>query len=305
MAGSQNDCLEVPETDGIKNGRHHEYHAEATALSGCLQIPLKQIIHPQAFAKLPVRGGYLAQQAKEYRLESVISYKSAHTQVTGNPETKDGHGWSTLATSVVEGLNILDVITADRVVAQISTEHPIDGYVPHISFLGTRFENLRIAGHKVELDLDLDLLGPKPDDDAPYTKSSGFVKKVTEQHARLRAHEGKEEHRSLLNELRERYNRGPESFASSDGDEESVECSLVNKAEGEFPGQCFGHVIHVPNFGTIHLAKLKIIHKDRHPEKRTPRETHVQLDMIHAQMGCLATGNTTVGHFIADGHTKP
>jgi len=57
---------------------------------------------------------------------------------------------------------VLDVLTADRVVGQIITEHPLVGYVPIISFLGTRFENLRIAGHPVELDLDLNILGDKP-----------------------------------------------------------------------------------------------------------------------------------------------
>ena len=43
----------------------------------------------------------------------------------------------------------------------------------------------------------------------------------------------------------------PESFANSTNDEENVECSLVNKAEGTYPGQTSGHVIHVPHFGTI------------------------------------------------------
>ena len=81
--------------------------------------------------------------------------------MAGNRDVKPGHGFSTITTAVVEDLNVLDVVTADRVVAQISTEHPLVGYVPHITFLGTRFENLRIAGHKVELDLDPDFLGQR------------------------------------------------------------------------------------------------------------------------------------------------
>jgi len=277
--------------------REHLYHAEATILSGRLELPLDQEIPPQAFAKISERGGYLAQQSHNYRLESVISYRSAHTQVAGNRETKAGHGFSTLTTSVVEGLNILDVVTADRVVAQISTEHPLVGYVPHITFLGTRFENLRIAGHPVKLDLDLDIFGPKPKDDKPYTDDEGFLHRVSTQHDRLR--EQSRDHQPLSTELAERYNR--QSF----DDAETVECSLVNQAEGSYPGRTFCHVIHVPDFGVIHLASVRLEHKDYHPESRVPRETHVHLDMIHAKLGCIATGTAKLAMARTNGTSHP
>jgi hypothetical protein len=145
------------------NGRTHDYHAEATILSGHLRLPLAEEIRPQALANLPKEGGYFSQRAEAYRLESVISFRSAYTQVAGNRSTKAGQGWTTLTTTAIEGLNVLDVVTADRIVGQTITEHPLEGYVPTVSFLGTRFENLRIAGHPVDLDLDLDILGAKPE----------------------------------------------------------------------------------------------------------------------------------------------
>jgi len=204
-------------------------------------------------------------------------------------------------------LNILDVITADRVVAQISTEHPLIGYVPHIHFLGTRFENLRISGHKVKLDLDLNIFGDKPEDDEPYTRSEGFVDRVTKQHARIREqHSG---YQNPLAGLLERYNRGPESFENTSGTEENAECSLVNSVLHEekdtFPGHSFGHVIHVPDFGTIHLATLHLRHSDYKPGTRIPRQTHVHLNMIEAKMGCAATGTVTAGTARTNGMTSP
>jgi hypothetical protein len=283
--------------------REHYYHAEATVLSGALQLPLVQIINPQASAKLPQEGGYLSQQSQPYKVESVLSYESAHTQVAGNRETKPGHGFSTLVSSVVEGLNILDVVTADRVVAQVSTEHPLEGHVPSVTFLGTRFENLRIAGHEVKLDWDLNLCGPKPDGDAPYTKNREFVNRVAQQHARLRA--AQSGHENPLAELLARYNLYPESFANNTGDEENVECSLVNKAEGSFPGQCFGHVIQVPNFGTIHLAVLKLKHNYPTKGERFPEKTTFELTMIEIEMGCVATGKLKVAAAISNGGGKP
>jgi len=289
----------MPEVTSESQKRYHTYHAEAHALSGRLELPLNQEIHPQASAKLSDQGGYLAQQARDYRLESVISYSGAKTQVTGQHEVKEGHGWHTLASSVVEDLNILDVITADRVVAQASIEYPLIGYVPKITFLGTKFENLRIAGHPVKLDLCLDIFGDKPENDAPYTKDAGFVKRVSDQHARLRGH------RNPIAELLERYNRTPESFGDPKENGESVECSLVNQAEGGYPGRTCGHVIEVPNFGVIHLAQVRLEHKDYCPTTGVPRETYVYLNMIHAKMGCIATGQTSAAQFVAGGHTKP
>jgi hypothetical protein len=169
--------------------------------------------------------GTSASARMDYRLESVISFSSAYSHVAGNRSLKPGEGWHTMTTTVVEGLNVMEVLTADRVVGQIITEHPLEGYVPSISFLGTHFENLRINGHPVELDLDPEIFGPKPADDAPYTKDKGFLGRVSSQYDRIR------KHKDLPTELQERYNR----LSSTLGASEAVECSLVNQADGGLP----------------------------------------------------------------------
>lgn len=277
------------------NGRMHRYYAEATVLEGHLQRPLVQEIKPQAFVKLPDHGGYLAQHATDYRLEGVISFRSAYTQVAGNPDLKPGHGITTLSTSVVEGLNVLDVVTADRVVGQVATEHPLDGFVPHVTFLGTRFENLRIAGHPVKLDLDLDILGPKPDKDAPYSKAPGFLDRVAKQHAGVSAHP------SLLDDLVRRYT----GRASIPENPEAVDCSLVNSVDGTFPGRRFGHVIDVPNFGTIVLAALRLEQSEFDTDTKIPRLTTIRLTMIELKMGCIGHGNVNVGVNVNNGGDSP
>jgi len=121
--------------------------------------------------------------------------------VSGSRSPKPGKGWDTLTTTVVEGLNVMEVLTADRVVGQTITEHPLVGYVPTISFLGTRFENLRIAGYPVELEFDHNIFGPKPLDDAPYTHDAGLISRVARQYDRIGSH------KDLPAELVERYNR--------------------------------------------------------------------------------------------------
>jgi hypothetical protein len=62
----------------------HRYDAEAHVLEGDVELPLIQEIKPQAYVKLPARGGYHSQRVENYRLGEVISFRSAHTQVAGN-----------------------------------------------------------------------------------------------------------------------------------------------------------------------------------------------------------------------------
>ncbi len=278
------------------NGRTHDYHAEATILSGRLRLPLAEEIRPQALANLPKEGGYFSQRAEAYRLESVISFRTAYTQAAGNRSTKPGQGWTTLTTTAVEGLNVLDVVTADRIVGQTITEHPLEGYVPAVSFLGTRFENLRIAGHPVDLDLDLNILGTKPENDAPYTQHKGLIDRISSQFDRIRGGQ------DLPVELRERYNRLSSTLGSP---QEEVECSVVNRATGAYPGISFGHVITVPDFGVIILGKLTIKHEDFKPGTEILRKTTVTLTMIDLLLGCAADGHPSVGTGSTNGGTMP
>ena len=275
--------------------RTHAYHAEATILEGHLRLPLAQQIQPQAYAKLPEEGGYIAQRSEDYRLESVISYRSAYTQVAGNLDVKPGHGWATLTTSVVEGLNVLDVLTADRVVCQISTEHPLEGYVPSVSFLGTRFENLRIGGHLLDVYLDLDIVGSRPEGDRAYTTNPGFLERVASQYSRIR------EHQELPPDLAERYNR----LSSTLGSPEAVECSLVNRAAGGYPGKCCGHLLTIPNFGRVTLGKLTLCHEDFKAGTEIPEKTTLRLTMVDMEFGCAIAGRAAVGTGSTNGTTRP
>lgn len=272
----------------------HIYYAEAVSFEGHLRLPFAQEIHPQNRVFLSEEGGYHTSHSEHFRVGGVISFKSAYTQVGGNLDDKPGHGWNTLATSVLEGLNVMDIVTADRIVSQISTDHPPESYVPTVTFLGTRFENLRIAGHLVNLDFDPDILGPKPANDAPYLSDRGVLERVTRQHERIRGE------KNLPAEVAERYNQLPSSSANR----EWIECSLVNQAEGSYPGRTFGHVIDVPHFGKIYLANLRLDQSDPDPKSGIPRKTLISLSMIRMEMGCTGTGNTSGGNTKTNGMTN-
>jgi hypothetical protein len=287
--------------------RVHTFYAKAWVLDAQLQRPLQTEVRPQAFVKLCEKGGYFSERAEKFRLEGIISFRSAYTQVAGTQSPKPGGGWITLATSVVEGFNVLDVVTADRVVAQISTEHPLrKGHVPSVTFLGTRFENLKIAGHKIEPKLKLDICG-MTDGEQLYLANEDFRKQVTEQHNTL------SQVASLPESVRARY-RGKlpdsaqvqeqwEAFIRGKGPrpEAAIECSLVDpswktttvNSAGRLIEAPAGHVIEIPDFGRIFLAELRVDCDS------------FEFNMIRLDMGCVADGKGTVGYYSVNGRTVP
>jgi hypothetical protein len=271
----------------------HRYHAEASALKGTLILPISQEIEPQVHAKLPEVGGYLTQRADLYRLESIISFRSAYTHVSGALSDKSDGGHTTLTTTVVEGLNVMEVVTADRIVGQMITDHPLEGkgYIPSISFLGTRIENLRIAGEPIELQFDHDIFGSKPVDDLPYTADAGFVSRVNRQYQRIR------QNKNLPTAVQERYNR----LFSTLGTSEEVECSLIDQVAGFVPGTIAGNVITIPGFGTITLAKLTVKHEDPHEQTNVPTKTTFHLTMMDLKLGCAVHGNVPIGNGTSNG----
>ena len=135
---------------GIK--RFHYYHAEVSALGGRIERPIDHMLSVQAPLSLPPTGGYATTRTEGFQLQGLLSYKSAYSQVAGSISNKDG-GWTTLSTVAVEGVNVHDILTADRVVAQISTQHPLEGDsticgLPdiHLRFLSTSICAARETG---------------------------------------------------------------------------------------------------------------------------------------------------------------
>jgi len=272
----------------------HRYHAEALALEGELKLPLTQPIERQAFAKVHVDGGYLSQHSDSFRVEGIVSYGAAHTQVSGHEEEKDGNPFVTLSTSVVEDLNILNVVTADRVVGQVSTEHPRTGYVPTITFLGSQFVNLRIAGHLVEVELDWDILEDHPGGKDPVARCDGFIKRIEESLGLIRTHD------DAPQEAKDLYKSNESPIPGG----VKTEFSLVKSIKGyPFPDKCFGHVIDIPHFGKVFLAMVTIEHTDL--KDGAYRQTVVDLKMVEAKMGCLASGSVTACMTRNNGSTTP
>jgi hypothetical protein len=273
----------------------HLYDAEAYVFSAELEQPIRRTIDKQAFVELPKSGGYKFERAEPLRVEGIVSHRGGYTQVAGHRGCH-GHGATTLATAALEGINVLDVLTADRVVGQITTEHPVNGRVPSVSFLGTRFENLRIAGEKIELEPHLEILGAKPDEDESYFNDGGVFSRIAHQYANIKRMAG------LPRWASDRFNWDPAAAQSQN----EMNCSLVNGVSGS-PGKTFGHVIELPHFGKIFLGELTV---KREPANDGPRlepsrpeeyKYRFQLTMIRVELDCPACGRIRMITFDSNG----
>jgi hypothetical protein len=271
--------------------RIHTYHGEADLLELEIKRPFQAIVEPQAQAKVVLYGRgedshYEFKEAGPYNLKGIASYEYGYTQVAEARSMKHEGRYFTVATSVLEGFDILEVFTADRIVSQISTAHPIDGAVPEVSFIGTRFENLRIAGQKVELETNFDILGPRPAPDASYFDNQNVMDRMGLQYKSLSTDP------ELPDWARERYPRDKEQWRATDPKVDIARCSLVNRVNGW--QKSFGHVIQVPHFGKFFLAELQV-KRERATKPRDYDTYSINLTMVRMELGSGTTGQGSGG----------
>lgn len=261
--------------------RRFLYHAEAVAVAGTVSFPSQEILPAQGLACLPVTGGLAKGHVKKYRYGNYLTVGEAHSETRGfyQPES---NAYTTLVTCTIERLNIMDVVTADAIVARISTRHakdPKDGEQARISLIGTSYENLKIAGCRVEPDLAVDW----------FDEVDTYEKLREAYHA-----EG---------QIRWMIDRDyPTDVASKGGTpvpargaaSTTVSCSLVRNREplsGEIKFERGGY--YVPEVGMVHLAELFVNEDER------------QLTMVRAELGCPTKGTISACSVRGNGTTWP
>jgi len=198
-----------------------------------------------------------------------------------------------LATSVVEGLNILEVVTAERIVAQISVQHPADGGSPQISFAGSRFERLQICGCDASPAMNSGFQAPGRGTGGSRNPINWklFQETASQQAAKLVKGVEGDDDRDAFQPLTERY--GWLASKRKPGAHECVLCSLVDGVDRAIPGKSFCHVVDIPHFGRIILGEIMAF------------PASVQLSMIRAELGCATHGAMTMASLMANGGTVP
>ncbi len=132
------------------------FHALAHALAGEFRHPLWSIIPARASASLSTIGGHTTVEERAYHFQDFVCFKSAHTFVSG--KRRKDETFVTHASTVVKGLNILGMVTAERIVSRLTSVHAPDEPEGHIIAEDSRFEGLKVNGQDVKVTLRHDLL---------------------------------------------------------------------------------------------------------------------------------------------------
>jgi hypothetical protein len=298
----------------------HEYHADAHVLSGHLMRPVEQKIEQHAPVSLKGRrSGHLTRSTEDVSIEGLVTFERGHTRVSGSKSMKPGHGWVTLSTSIIEGLNVFEIITADRMVSQVSTEHPEkDGHFPHVTFLGTQFNNLQVSGIPLKLTLSYGICGPKPERDQSYLDDLNFLKTVKEQNERIVKADGlpkdvQASYHERLEGIQRLIGNGGSKCSGrpkgGTGDGPSVICSLVSdidkSIEKAIAGvKVFGHVLVIPDFGTVSLGEVTVGERWYELDDKRP-DNYFELMVIKMNLGCVGDGTVNGGGSSSNGAHKP
>lgn len=199
------------------------FHGHGHALSGEFRHPLWSIIPAQASASLSSIGGIAVAHGENFHFQDFVCFKSAHTHISG--KRRRDETFVTHASTVVQGLNILGMVTAERIVSRLTSIHNPKEPEGHIIAEDSRIEGLKINGEDVKVILRHDLL-------VKCKTFSDLVKGIA-------------------------GDKKSGKIVALDEDRKVAICSLVEKIETRLKGvDAKRHLIEVKDFGKIFLAEV-------------------------------------------------
>ena len=268
------------------------FHANAYGFGGRITAPFDKPIPVQAATVLPEVGGFGTNCVENFNFENIFRFDSARVTVAGSFGQKEGEKphYSTMAQSVVEGLNILNIVTIDRIVSQITSQHDeFPGQEARIIPFGTQIQGLRVGGMEIPVKLDLDFFAEHP------TYSSYEE-----------AHEERERSRwsdigdgDLPEHIKKAFGcffHKSEQKPPARRPGSLIQSSIVQPIHidnNKFV-KAYGHIIEIEQFGKVILGEIFI-----GPDLK-------RINMIRLELGCPTVGRSSAGGAEGNGsHTVP
>ncbi len=253
-----------------RNHSQYFYDASAYGLAAEIERPIKQSICSQAPSVLSTSGGRGSNRVEKFCLAPFVSFDAAYTEVGGSyDECHNMH--TTYAAAIVEGLNIADVVTADRVVARMVIYSPGDGKNDEHSYdiTGSHFDNLRVAGHPIDVKLATQKLHEHDTYskfEAAYCggKAGDLLPWGDQDDKHLNDLENSETQYHALSGIGQRAKAWKKKKTSGKGG--AYWCSAAGHLDlkdhvKDSELKNFGAIILIPKFGVVRLAEI-LVHKD-------------------------------------------
>jgi hypothetical protein len=261
---------------------------------GRIESPIRDNIDAQGACVLPPTGGFAAASVGRFDYRNILRFERATSTVSGQIAT---HGreeaGETLVTVAIEGLNVLDVITADRVVARMTSRHVKDERGrhtdPEILPFGSHFENLRIGGIPVEL--------------TPYRElvREGHHDALIESRSACADEDGSFPWIDSNGEDRRADDGSPEEPGSSRPGSRREGARLAplfdvgrSRAAALAGSERHGaHGIRIPGFGVAYFGEYLVTRASR------------RLTMLRIELGCPISGRIVCANVDSNGHWDP
>ena len=237
------------------------FQGHALGVAGTMRLPFQEVIETQASSVLSTAGGYASAEVKDFRYRDILKFDRAQTLVTGSrladleeegSDPKRVH--STLIQAVVEGFDLLGMVTADRIEAHIVSKHVSGGIgEPEVRLKGTRFEGLKIGGNRIKVDLAVDELDAHP---THTTFRNGYSAGQFAGLFQMTEAQVNSCPDAVKRFLRYPYTKSPEELPAING---ITNFSMVRTLEPEAKTDGYwGHVFYIKGFGTVRLGEINI-----------------------------------------------
>jgi hypothetical protein len=238
---------------------------------------------------------------ENFQAHGMVSFRAAYVEVGGSyDECHQMH--TTFASAIIEGFNVAGVVTADTIVSRLAIYSAAEadrGGESSFDITGSHFDNLRIAGHKIDVKLATHIFhdhdtygkfheacsGKQPNEWLAWSKLAAIKERELEE---------LENQYHALGGMSERIKKWKSTTTKDSGDH-MYWCSPASHLDlkehagvhSELKG--FGPIICIPKFGVVHLAELMI---QKHARSLT---------MIRVQMCSTGTGTIDGGGTIGNG----
>jgi hypothetical protein len=259
------------------------YYADANVFEAKVTLPVRLNTDDVNYVLVKGAPGHILQPAALLPAgQKYFSFTSAYSELSAQYDAAN-QGYRTTATGVVNGLNILNILTADQVVGQISTFYPENNAVPSVSFAGTQFVNLRISGQPLTPTQCLGIFGAKPADDGSYFSDAAALSQISAQYYNIVGNS------ALPASVKSQY-----ASPATANSQNALECSLASSVSGvPATDPTCGNVIVVPGFGQIFLEEVEL--------SRTPDSNSLgrydymfSLEMIRIELQGIGIGTIRI-----------
>ncbi|HLH08964.1 MAG TPA: hypothetical protein VKW78_17115 [Terriglobales bacterium] len=271
----------------MKTPRTFLYQAHGFAISGVIFRPDEEHIPTQGMATLATTGGTATATVDEpFSYKDIVSFKRSDTVITGTSPKKNLHVTDMKVT--IEGLNIMNRFTADKVVTHIRCTHTLGDFGKE-----NRDRSEIVPG-------DSEIIGAKVDDEpltvnldnknllkrySNYTRLREAYKKASfrdEVQQRFHWIPGKTK-RKIPPPVQTRY-KWAERLRKKLPEHGHILCSLVDEIQSPNLGDyIFGNMIVLPDFGAIYLG-------DYFVDKHAARLEMVRVEIAKPFYGMICDG---------------